>query len=156
MSEITSAHSYTADPASEQAVNMQRMMHEANPVHSPQALQHQLESIGSPPMDNTDWRRGPQELHHSLDSLSLPVFKYTDWHRQAASPAATCAASVEKEVGMDDLGAKLTYHGFGVAPGAGLALAGRAVATGGLPAGRPVAEGSVPAGRAWDPHPSGL
>ncbi|KAL3137596.1 hypothetical protein ABBQ38_004877 [Trebouxia sp. C0009 RCD-2024] len=170
---MTAAHSHIADPASRQAADMQRMLHNSDPVHSPEALQHRLESIGSPPSHSpytpvhyADWHRQPQELQHPLESTGSPVEKYTDRHRQGPLHTAT-AASLENAQGLDRLGAKLADYGFGpctgavageeglvpagraVAPGeGGLVLAGRAVAAGLLPAVRAVPEEPLSAGRA--------
>lgn len=170
---MTSAHSYIADPASRQAVDMQRMLHNSNPVHSPEALQHRLESIGSltshspyTPVLYADWHRQLHQMQHRQESTGSPVVKYSDRHREGPLHTAT-AASTEDAQGFDRVGAKLAYYGFGrctgavageeglvpagraVAPGeGGLVLTGRAVAAGPLPAGRAVPEGPLPTGRA--------
>ena len=108
---MMSALSSRAHPA-KLAADMQKVLHNSEPVHSPQELQHRLESIGSQNMRYTDWYR-PQEPQNQLESAGSPVLRYSDWYRHGISPAAPTAAAAQEGNGMDRLGGKLILHGFG-------------------------------------------
>lgn len=109
--EMMSALSSRAHPA-KLAADMQKVLHNSEPVHNLQELQHRLESIGSRNMRYTDSYR-PQEPQNQLESTGSPVMRYSDWYRHGISPAAPTAAPNEEGNGIDRLDSKSILHGFG-------------------------------------------